>query len=82
VCCIALANLLLRYVATLARQCGVMEYRKTGEIFILYGARVCMCVCVTDSKLSAGKSIVIKTENQTVYREPQCDYSFSELRIR
>ena len=44
VCCIALANLLLRYVATLARQCGVMEYRKTSEIFILYVTRVCVCV--------------------------------------
>jgi hypothetical protein len=49
-------------------------------------ARVCVCVrvyvCVTDSKLSVGKSIVIKTENQTVYREPQCDYSFYELPMR
>ena len=71
-----------------------MEFRKTDEIFILYGARarasvcvcVCVCVCVyvcvTDSKLSVGKSIVIKTENQTVYREPQCDYSFYELPMR
>jgi len=31
--------------------------------------------------LSVGKSIVIKTENQTVCREQKWDYSFSELRM-
>jgi hypothetical protein len=57
VCCIALVNLLRRYVATLTRQCGEIKFRKTGEIFILHNARalvyiyiyiyIYMCVCVS-----------------------------------